>query len=422
MIGDKVSSSVAQRTGEVAREVREDTVAPEGAKPLSLYIHWPYCSRICPYCDFNVTRDRGQSSQRALFDAILADMHRQAKGLGARQLTSVFFGGGTPSLLPPDWVAELIGQAGELFPYTDDIEITLEANPTDAEISRYEGFRAAGINRLSLGVQSLDDAALKFLGRNHSAAGAIRGIETAQKVFGRVSLDLIYALPDQTVDAWEAELRAAAALGIEHISPYQLTIEQTTAFGRAVRRGQWSPPQEELAEAFYFRTQDVLESLGFEAYEVSNHARGKAARSAHNVLIWEGVDYMGIGPGAHGRLTRFDVVGGHGRLNENTAHGRLTREGTRSATIAEKNLKAYTAAADPIEAIPLTPSEAEEEALMLGLRLVEGVALDRLPNLPIIEKAAPLIEQGFMELTLDHLRATEKGRVVLDRLLFELLS
>jgi len=371
------------------------------ARPLSLYIHWPYCSRICPYCDFNVTRDRGQASQRALFDAILADMRRQAEGLGTRRLASVFFGGGTPSLLPPEWVAELIAQAGQLFPYTDDIEITLEANPTDAEISRYEGFRAASINRLSLGVQSLDDTALKFLGRNHSAAEAIRGIETAQKVFGRVSLDLIYALPDQTLDAWEAELHAAGALGVEHISPYQLTIEQATAFGRAVRRGQWSPPEEALAESFYFRTQAVLESLGFEAYEVSNHARGKVARSAHNVLIWEGVDYMGIGPGAHGRLTR---------------------NGIRTATVAEKDLKTYTSAADPIEAIPLTPSEAEEEALMLGLRLVEGVALHRLPNLPVTEKAAPLIEQGFMELTADRLRATEKGRVVLDRLLFELLS
>jgi oxygen-independent coproporphyrinogen-3 oxidase len=370
-------------------------------KPLSLYIHWPYCSRICPYCDFNVTRDRGQASQRALFDAILRDMVTQAEGLGPRQLASIFFGGGTPSLLPPDWVAELIAQAGRLFPYADDIEITLEANPTDAEISRYEGFRAASINRLSLGVQSLDDAALKFLGRNHSAAEAIRGIETAQEVFGRVSLDLIYALPDQTLDAWEGELRAAGALGVEHISPYQLTIEQATAFGRAVRRGQWSPPEEALAEAFYFRTQTVLESLGFEAYEVSNHARGKAARSAHNVLIWEGVDYMGIGPGAHGRLTR---------------------EGIRHTTIANRDLKAYTAAENPIESEALSALEAEEEALMLGLRLVEGAELHRLTNLPITEKAAPLIEQGFMELTADRLRATEKGRVVLDRLLFELLS
>jgi putative oxygen-independent coproporphyrinogen III oxidase len=384
-------------TGEVAR-----VVAPEGATPLSLYLHWPYCSRICPYCDFNVTRDRGQSSQRALFDAILRDIHRQSEGLEPRHLASIFFGGGTPSLLPPDWVGELISAARALFPpYTADIEITLEANPTDTEISRYEGFRTAGINRLSLGVQSLDDRALKFLGRNHSAAEAIRGIETAQKVFGRVSLDLIYALPGQALEAWENELRAAAALGIEHISPYQLTIEQTTPFGRAVKRKLWSPPEEELAEAFYFRTQTVLESLSFEAYEVSNHARGKTARSAHNVLIWEGVDYMGIGPGAHGRLTR---------------------SGIRHTTIAHRDLKAYTAAENPIESEGLSALEAEEEALMLGLRLVEGVALNRLPNIPITDKVVPLIEQGFMELTADRLRATPAGRVVLDRLLFELLS
>ncbi|MDV6331524.1 radical SAM family heme chaperone HemW [Asticcacaulis sp. 201] len=369
--------------------------------PLSLYIHWPYCSRICPYCDFNVTRDRQQASQRPLFEAILADMRRQADGLGPRHLASVFFGGGTPSLLPPDWVGELIDQAKQLFPYTDDIEITLEANPTDAEIARFAGFRAAGVNRLSLGVQSLNDDTLAFLGRNHSAASAIAGIETAQSVFGRVSLDLIYALPGQTPDAWEEELRRAAALGVEHISPYQLTIEQTTAFGRAVRRGQWSPPKADLAEDFYFRTLAVLQSLGFEAYEVSNHACGPSARSAHNVKIWEGVDYMGIGPGAHGRLTR---------------------DGVRHATVALSDLRAYTAAENPIESAMLTADEAEEEALMLGLRLTEGVALSRLPSLPIQEKAAPLIEQGFMELSAGRLRATPAGRVVLDRLLLELLS
>ncbi|MGA9658615.1 MAG: coproporphyrinogen-III oxidase family protein [Asticcacaulis sp.] len=393
--------------------------APEGATSLALYVHWPYCARICPYCDFNVTRDRGQASQRDLFDAMLRDMRTQAQTIAPRHLVSVFFGGGTPSLLPPDWVAELIGEARQLFsrpgygeggprsggrgniPHTDDIEITLEANPTDAEISRFEAFHAAGINRLSLGVQSLKDDSLRFLGRNHSAAEAIRGIATAKSVFGRVSLDLIYALPDQTPDDWETELRAAADLGIEHISPYQLTIESTTPFGRAVKRGQWSPPKEELAEDFYFRTQTVLENLGFEAYEVSNHARGQAARSAHNVLIWEGVDYMGIGPGAHGRLIR---------------------NGARHATVGQRDLKAYTVSDNPIESEALTPLEAEEEALMLGLRLSEGVALTRLPTLNIATKAAPLIEQGFMELTSDRLCATPKGRVVLDRLLFELLS
>ena len=370
--------------------------------PISLYVHWPYCSRICPYCDFNVTRDRGQASQRSLFDAILRDLHTQAATVGPRHLASVFFGGGTPSLMPPEWIADLIATAKKLFPpSTDDIEITVEANPTDAEIARYRGFAEAGVNRLSLGVQSLDDKALAFLGRNHSAADAIRGIETAQQVFGRVSLDLIYALPGQTVADWQAELTRAAGLGVEHISPYQLTIEAATAFGRAVKRGQWSPPDQDLAEAFYFATQDTLEGLGFESYEISNHARGPRARSAHNVLVWQGVDYMGIGPGAHGRLTR---------------------DGVRYATIADSDLKTYTAAADPIAATPLSALEAEEEALMLGLRMSDGVALGRLGTLDIATRAAPLIEQGFMAMDATHLRATPQGRVVLDRLLLELLT
>jgi oxygen-independent coproporphyrinogen-3 oxidase len=410
---------------------------------VSLYIHWPYCSRICPYCDFNVVRDRNQSSQRALFDAILTDLKTQAAEIGPRRLASLFFGGGTPSLLPPEWVAELISEARSLFalpspspsfmgrgdhergewwagpgeggpslatvggakPPAPSIEITLEANPTDAEIGRYQAFAQAGINRLSLGVQSLDDKALKFLGRNHSAAEARRGIETAQQAFGRVSLDLIYARPDQTLSDWDSELKTAASLGVEHISPYQLTIEPATAFGRAVRRKQWSPPEDDLAEAFYFATQDILESLGFEAYEVSNHARSPNARSAHNVLIWEGIDYIGIGPGAHGRLT----------LN-----------GTRHATTAINDLKTYMARVAETgighDHEALSPLEAEEEAVLLGLRLSEGLDLSRTPSLDLAAKAAPLIEDGFMAISNNRLRATPKGRVLLDRLLFELLS
>ena len=373
---------------------------------ISLYVHWPYCSRICPYCDFNVVRDRGQASQRQLYEAILTDLRGQAAKVGPRRLASIFFGGGTPSLMPPEWVESLIAEARALFnPHTDEIEITLEANPTDAEIARYQAFRSAGINRLSLGVQSLDDEALRFLGRNHSAAEAVRGIETAQQVFGRVSLDLIYARPGETVAAWRDELIRAAGLGVEHISPYQLTIESTTAFGRAVRRGAWKPVDDEAGEAFYFATQDVLESLGFEAYEVSNHARGEAARSAHNVFIWEGVDYIGIGPGAHGRLTI---------------------DGTRHATTAIGDLKAYIARVNEtdvghdIEAF--SPLEAEEEATLLGLRLSEGLDLGRVPSLGLATKAAPLIADGFLTFDHNRLRATRKGRVVLDRLLFELLS
>ncbi len=382
-------------------------------EPVALYVHWPYCARICPYCDFNVTRDRGQAIQRPLFDAILTDLRNQAEIIGPRRLASVFFGGGTPSLLPPDWVAEIVDLATFLFPSSPlergeealSIEITLEANPTDAEIGRYRAFHEAGVNRLSLGVQSLDDEALRFLGRNHSAAEARRGIETAQGVFGRVSLDLIHALPGQTVAAWRDELTAAAGLGVEHISPYQLTIESGTAFGRAVRRKLWSPPDDETAEAFYFTTQDTLETLGFEAYEVSNHARGPAARSQHNVLVWEGVDYVGTGPGAHGRITK---------------------NGIRHATTALGDLKSYIARVGETgigyDSDALSPVEAQEEAAMLGLRLIEGLDLARTPDLDLGTRAAPLIADGFMAIEGNRLRATAKGRVVLDRLLFELLS
>ncbi len=372
--------------------------------PVALYVHWPYCSRICPYCDFNVTRDRGQPFQRVLFEAMLSDLRHQAGRIDDRQLVSVFFGGGTPSLLPPEWVAELIETARHLFDTAPDVEISLEGNPTDAEVSKFTALREAGVNRLSLGVQALNDEALTFLGRNHSAREAMIGIEAAQSVFGRVSLDLIYALPGQTAPDWEVELRRAVALGVEHMSPYQLTIEQTTPFGRAVRRGKWSPPQDDLAEHLYFITQDVLASEGFDAYEISNHAKGGAARARHNVHIWRGVDYIGIGPGAHGRLT----------LN-----------GVRTATEAASDLKTYVAQVNQTgtghKATSLSVREAEEEAMMLGLRMAEGVALDRVASLDLT-RASSLIEDGFIERTPTHLRATSRGRVVLDRLLFELLS
>jgi putative oxygen-independent coproporphyrinogen III oxidase len=373
---------------------------------ISLYVHWPYCSRICPYCDFNVVRDRGQASQRALHEAILTDLRTQAAMVGDRRLVSVFFGGGTPSLMPPEWLANLITEAKALFhPYADNIEITLEANPTDAEIARYQAFREAGVNRLSLGVQSLDDAALKFLGRNHSAAEAERGIATAQSVFGRVSLDLIYALPGQSVAAWRDELTRTIGLGVEHVSPYQLTIESTTAFGRAVRRGDWQPVDDEAGEAFYFATQAVLESQGFDAYEVSNHAKGPAARSAHNIFVWEGVDYIGVGPGAHGRLTL---------------------DGVRHATAALSDLKAYIARVAETgtghDREALSPLEAEEEAVLLGMRLSDGLDLARTPSLDLATKAAPLIEDGFLTLDHNRLSTTPKGRVLLDRILLELLS
>jgi putative oxygen-independent coproporphyrinogen III oxidase len=274
-------------------------------RDIAVYVHWPYCARICPYCDFNVVRDRGRGEeQAALAAAIVADIKAQAGDLGPRRLVSLFFGGGTPSLMAPEQAAAIIEAARAAFPPTDAPEITLEANPTDAEAARFRGFADAGVNRLSLGVQSLEDDALAFLGRNHSAAEAIRAAETAARLFPRLSIDLIYARPGQTVDGWAQELNTALSLGFEHVSPYQLTIEAGTPFDRAVTRGRFTPPDDDLGAALYDTTQAVLEGAGFDAYEVSNHARGDAARSVHNLAIWRGTDYLGAGPGAHGRIPR----------------------------------------------------------------------------------------------------------------------
>lgn len=290
---------------------------------VAVYVHWPYCARICPYCDFNVVRDRGRSEEQArLVTAILDDLSAQAALTGPRRLASVFFGGGTPSLMPPEDVAAVLARIRSLFPAQGDIEITLEANPTDAEAAHFAALSQAGVNRLSLGVQSLDEASLRFLGRNHSADEARRAIDLAGRSFERLSIDLIHALPGQTPGAWAAELRAAVAMGFEHVSPYQLTVEPTTAFGRAAARGDWTPPDEDTAAALYETTQQVLTAAGFEAYEVSNHARGAAARSAHNIHVWRGGDYLGVGPGAHGRLT---LDGGAHRHRRPPSDRRLPR-------------------------------------------------------------------------------------------------
>jgi putative oxygen-independent coproporphyrinogen III oxidase len=381
---------------------------PHPGTDLALYVHWPYCARICPYCDFNVVRDRGRVEEQAgLVEAILADMAAQALLTGPRRLASIFFGGGTPSLMTPEAVAAIIDRARTLFPPRGPIEITLEANPTDAEAARFAALAGAGINRLSMGVQALDDAALAFLGRNHSADEARRAVAVAARAFPRLSIDLIYARPDQTVAGWRAELAGAIDMGFEHVSPYQLTIEPTTAFGRAVARGAWTPPDEDRSAALYETTQVLLEAAGFDAYEVSNHARGAAARSAHNLHVWRGGDYLGLGPGAHGRLTL---------------------QAARTATVAHRGIGAYVAgvAAETPWSERETQSarDAAEEKVLLGLRTVEGVALADLAVLGRAEAAEPLaglIADGFLAVDADRVRATAAGRPVLDGVLRALL-
>ena len=368
--------------------------------PLGVYVHWPYCARICPYCDFNVVRDRGQIEQATLADAIIGDLTAQRALTGDRRLVSIFLGGGTPSLMDPDWAARIIETAKALWTPEGEVEVSLEANPTDAEAGRFAAFRQAGVNRLSLGLQSFDDAALTFLGRNHDAAQARRAAEAAAATFPRLSVDMIYALPGQTVDAWREQLARAITLGAEHISPYQLTIEAGTAFDRAVRRGTFTPPGDETGAALYDMTQATLEAAGFEAYEVSNQARGEAARSRHNLVYWRGQDYVGAGPGAHGRLTL---------------------DGVRTATTAASGVADYIRSVDEtgagFEAETLTPVEAAEERILMGLRTWEGVAWAELAALglgPGHPAVVELVGQGLLAEDPERLRATPAGRFVLD--------
>jgi len=379
------------------------------APSLGVYVHWPYCARICPYCDFNVYRDRGRAEeQAALVAAIGRDLQAQARLTGPRRLVSVFFGGGTPSLMPPQAVAEILGLARALWTPAEDLEVTLEANPTDAEAARFSAFAAAGVNRLSLGVQSLDDEALAFLGRDHDAAAARRALQIAARAFPRLSLDLIYARPGQTPAAWRAELAEALAYGPEHVSPYQLTIEPGTAFDRAVRRGRIIPPMDDMAAALFETTQATLSAAGFEAYEVSNHAQGAAARSRHNLVYWQGEDYVGVGPGAHGRIRRPD--------------GRL-------ATVAAARPADYIAKVDQTgvgfaSQETLTGIEAAEERVLTGLRIEAGVGFEELTALGLSSdhrRVIELREAGL--LTPDHLRlrATAAGRLVLDHVTRRLL-
>jgi len=369
---------------------------------LGVYVHWPYCSRICPYCDFNVVRDRGRTDeQETLARAIVGDLVAQRALTGPRRLVSIFFGGGTPSLMDPAFVAAIIDTATDLWSAEPGLEVSLEANPTDAESARFAAFAAAGVNRLSLGLQSLDDEALSFLGRNHDAAQARRAAEKAAAIFPRLSVDLIYGRPSQTVEAWAAELETALVLGPEHISPYQLTIETGTAFHRAVGRGSLVPPAEDLAADLFDATQVVLEAHGFDAYEVSNHAKGQAARSRHNLVYWRGEDYVGGGPGAHGRLTV---------------------EGARVATTAARKIADYIAGVGSTSET-LTPRQAAEERLLLGLRIDDGVAFEEVASLGLSPaKVIDLVEAGLLVEDPARLRATRQGRLVLDRLTSELAT
>jgi oxygen-independent coproporphyrinogen-3 oxidase len=367
---------------------------------FGVYVHWPYCARICPYCDFNVYRPRG-TSPGPLLGAIAAEIAAHRARIGPRETASVFLGGGTPSLLEGAEIAALLAAIDAAFPLTADVEITLEANPEDA--ARLADAAAAGVNRFSIGVQSLVDADLKALGRWHDAAAGRAAVAAAARTGRRVSADFIYARAGQGVAAWEAELAEAAELPVEHLSLYQLTIEAGTAFERAVRRGRITPPGEGLAADFFEATQAIAARAGFTAYEISNHARGAGAQSRHNLLYWRAEEWAGIGPGAHGRLTI---------------------DGRRTATKAHRRPADYIGAVavsgvgwEAIE--PLDAEAVGDEALLMGLRLAEGIDPARLTGLRGRPLSVSAINQLAAQGLIDggkRLRLTPSGRLVADRI------
>ena len=377
------------------------------APKLGVYVHWPFCARVCPYCDFNVYKDRDVDAERWRA-ALLGDLRYWAARTEGRSLTSLYFGGGTPSLAPLSVIYGVIGACAEFWGFEDGAEITLEANPTDAEQSRFESFAAAGVNRLSLGVQSFDDAALNFLGRDHDGAEARQAVDIGLKVFPRLTFDLIYALPGQSTDAWRRALREALAIGSKHVSLYQLTIEDGTAFAKAVARGAWSPPDEARAADLFDVTEEATAEAGLPAYETSNHA-APGEESRHNLLYWTGGDYVGVGPGAHGRIT------GDGERRAIETH--LAPQIYLDAIEASGHGAADVAALDPEARL--------SERLSMGLRLSAGVELSpgewtalgfRAARIAALEDDGLLVRDGA------RLKATRDGRRVLNALLAALLA
>lgn len=376
--------------------------------PLALYIHWPFCVRKCPYCDFN-SHVRAAVDEDQWRDALLADLAHEAALTPGRRLSSIFFGGGTPSLMPPATAAALIAAAQAHWGFTPDIEITLEANPSSVEAARFADLAQAGVNRVSLGLQALDDPALVFLGRAHGLDEGLAALATAQRAFERVSIDLIYARPGQSAGDWAAELARALAFGTEHLSLYQLTIEPGTRFATLAAQGKLVPLDTERAADLFEQTRAMTAAAGRPAYEVSNHAR-PGAESRHNLTYWRYGDYLGVGPGAHGR--------------------RLGR-----ATLRHKKPENFLAATarngHGIQSEDVLPADIRAaEALMMGLRLDEGVDLARLAALTgrapdaLVDGTAVrrLAAHGLVAQTGDRLRVLPAGMLVLDRLLGDIVA
>jgi putative oxygen-independent coproporphyrinogen III oxidase len=373
----------------------------------ALYIHWPFCLQKCPYCDFN-SHVRSAVDHARWEAALVADMRAEAELAGGEPLDSIFFGGGTPSLMPPILVAALLAEAEKLWGFAPGIEITLEGNPSSVEAANYAALASAGVNRASLGLQSLHDETLRFLGRLHDAQEGLNALEVAQKHFERVTFDLIYALPGQTADQWQADLARALAFGTSHLSLYQLTIEPGTRFETLVRQGQFTPLDDDAAADLFDLTQDLTRAAGLPAYEISNHAR-PGQESRHNLTYWRYADYVGIGPGAHGR--RGGVATQRHRKPENWL-----------AAVEERG------SGNQVEQA-ITPATQASEALLMGLRLAEGIDLAALSvrtgipadHLFDASEAAKLEALEFLRRDGLRLAVTPKGMPLLDAILPRLI-
>jgi putative oxygen-independent coproporphyrinogen III oxidase len=380
------------------------------AEAFGVYLHWPFCLSKCPYCDFNSHVRHAAIDEARYVRAFAAEIAATAERIPGRTVTTMFFGGGTPSLMQPATVAAILDAVAKHWTIAPDVEITLEANPTSVEAERFRGYRAAGVNRVSLGVQSLDDRVLKELGRLHSADEALAAVAIARSVFERYSFDLIYARPGQAPDSWKAELNRAIAEAAEHLSLYQLTIEPETAFHALQSAGKLVIPDSDAARELYDLTIDTCARAGLPAYEISNHAR-PGAECRHNLVYWRGAEYAGIGPGAHGRL--------------NIDSGRV-------ATATEKRPETWLMRVESrghglVVDEPLTREERADEYLLMGLRLAEGIDPQRYRELSGREldpkRVAILQSEGAVETTADgHLRVTQACFPVLDAVVADLAA
>ena len=378
-------------------------------EPFGVYVHWPFCLAKCPYCEFNSHVRHGSIDQSKFVAAYLSELDHFGWLAPGRTVSSIFFGGGTPSLMAPETVGAILDRTAELWTVAPNAEITLEANPTSVEAGRFAGYRAAGVNRMSLGVQSLEDASLKSLGRMHTSEEALHALAIAKRNFERVSFDLIYARQGQELEAWRDELTRALSHAQDHLSLYQLTIEPGTPFAALHASGALIVPDGESAEAFYLLTQELCDAAGLPSYEVSNHAR-PGAESQHNLLYWRGHDYAGVGPGAHSRITQGDGK-----------HAIAIRKSP------EAWLDAVAASGHGVEQDErLSPQNSADEYLLMGLRLSEGIDVKRLKAIDERKlddaRLQQLEAQGLVRRTPGRLRATDAGRLVLDRLIVELAA